>query len=161
HPLLANHDSVVFVRRLLLDSDLQDKAGEFDSAELAINSASTRIDALVASPPDAPAVLISQGAQGIRIFEHHSDQVARRSLSLIIANPDVAWTPTDTFTWTITPPGTIIASSVNLRAVRYRFDKAGPYTVNVMAHNVSQQRQIQIAPAPRKSTRQRVATRLQ
>src|SRR5262249_15138549 len=62
---------------------------------------------------------------------------------------------------TITPPGTIIASSVNLRAVRYRFDKAGPYTVNVMAHNVSQQRQIQIAPAPRKSTRQRVATRLQ
>ncbi|MGA9673290.1 MAG: hypothetical protein WBQ94_29130 [Terracidiphilus sp.] len=134
NPALGNHDSVVFVRQMILDSTVEDKTGDFDASVQSLSSATSRLDQLFASPPTA-SIPVAQSGQAIRILNPASCIVSGQKISFVIGQPNTNWPANGgTYEWTLANSrGSTIASrkGVELKRFDHSFDSAGPFVVTV------------------------------
>ncbi len=140
NPALGNDDSVVFVRQMILDSTVEDKAGDFDASVQSLASASSRIDQLLASPPTA-SVPVSQSGQTIRILNPPSCIVSGSKVSFVIGEPNPNWPANQgMYQWTLArAAGATIASSkgIELKRFDHKFSTSGPFVVTVSVNGIN------------------------
>ncbi|HEY4364562.1 MAG TPA: hypothetical protein VGN17_26600 [Bryobacteraceae bacterium] len=153
-PDLANHDSVALAQQLLTDSVSLDRAGEFDLAEQNLQSAASRINDLITNPPSASTPLAT-GTEDIRIVQNAPQQQAGKVLTMIAAKPADLKLPA-TIRWdVIDPSGKTVRTEMgpNRLSLRYRFEKAGTYTVRVTVPGVAPfTRTVTISDPPKKDS---------
>jgi PKD domain len=141
NPALANHDSVVFIRQMIVDSGNEDKAGDFDSSAQNLASASSRMDQLVATPPAVPTP-VSQSGQAIRILNPPNWIVSGRRVSFTIGQPDPNWPKAGgTYVWSVADSDgnteTQSSPAVDQRSFSHNFSKSGPFTVTVTVNGAN------------------------
>jgi hypothetical protein len=153
HADLSNHDSVVLIRQAILNSSVNDETGEFDAAVHELDSASTRLDQLVAAPPTI-AVPLDTSGQAIRIVNPPEQLISDEPVTFVIGKPNVGWPASGMYKWTISSAATAIhqVSGVDLKRIRYRFEQAGTYHVAVDVDGKNAEtRDVAILRAPSKT----------
>jgi hypothetical protein len=142
NPTLGNHDSVVFVRQMILDSVVEDRTGDFDASVQSLASANSRLDQLVANPPTV-SVTVSQSGQAIRILNPPSCLVAGSKISFVIGEPNANWpTSGGTYAWSVVgADGTVVASSEGVELKRFdcKFSTSGSYDITVAVNKANQE----------------------
>jgi hypothetical protein len=148
HPNFSNDASVVLIDKLLDQSSVQDKEGDFDSSAQSLSSAETRVTALETSPPAQPTPL-ADGTEAIRVLDPQETQAAGARLTFLVAKPDPSWQPTDTLTWSV--DGTVMSSGVDLLSTRFRIATPGRHVVIVTNGTTPVSRTLVIQRRPRRS----------
>jgi hypothetical protein len=154
NPNLGNHDSVVFVRQMILNSTFEDRTGDVDASSQTLASASTRLDQLVQSPP-AASTLVAQSGQAIRILNPASCLITERKISFVIGEPNPAWpVGNGLYEWTVTG-GAAGAhridgrKGVEVKRFECIFETSGSYDVTVTVNGANpESRSIDILSAP-------------
>jgi hypothetical protein len=133
NPTLANHDSVGFVRQLILDSNVDDREGEFDLSAQSLASASSRLDMLVAAPPAAPAA-VAASSQAIRVVNSPQRLLTGEKIIFLIGKPNTNWPAVGgLYRWTVASSGKPIASEqgVDVQRFAHIFESIGAFQVQV------------------------------
>ncbi len=153
HPALATHDSVVFVRQLILDSAVADRTGDFDVSAQSLASASSRLDQLTVSPPAAPIAIASSG-QAIRIVNPPLRLLTGERIAFVIGAPNSKWPAEGMYQWTVAQKGGTPLppiQGVSLKRFDYTFRSSGEFTVQVTVDGANQEtRDLTILPRPAK-----------
>jgi hypothetical protein len=151
NPAFTDHDSVVFIRQLLLDSEQQDRREDFDVAADTLTSADSRMSQLETTPPAAPSVVNAPSAPEIRVLNAPDRIISGRTLSFQIGSRPVEWIPGSVFHWEIgQSAGNMVdagtgSEKTSLAHFFVSNKLAANWTIEVTANDVSKSRIIALA----------------
>jgi hypothetical protein len=155
NPGFRDHDSVVFIRQLLVDSEQQDRETAFDTAAQLLASADSRMTQLETMPPSVPTPVEAAAAPAIRVLDPPERLIAGRTLSFRIGNRPPEWQDSAVFTWHIgrdEKDPKLVASGKEKITLRHFFPPAPDtetWNVSVTANDVTKARTIVLAPENR------------
>jgi hypothetical protein len=160
NPNLTDHDSITFIRQLLIDSEQQDRRDDFQLATETIASADSRMGQLETAPPTVAADPNAPLAEVIRVRNAHDQMISGRIITFQIGRRLEAWTPGCIFSWKVGHLADNKMTDAGSGAEKTSMAKSFPrskqpdnWIIEVSANNTSSSRTITLVPDEQSLTR--------